>query len=162
MENENALRVLLTSGLSDLGYNSFVIVPKKKLAANVAIASRLPISNVRSNAVHAWRKNPVRDVVEAEIKMKDGTLHLFDDHWKSKAGGARATERSRLESAGIVVRRIKEITAGSREHVEFDRDRLGHAEISGPVEIVQNPIRGDGLKEVRREAPRRTSHRIGS
>jgi endonuclease/exonuclease/phosphatase family metal-dependent hydrolase len=112
VENENALRVLLSSGLSGLGYNSYVIVPKKKLAANVAIASRLPLSHVRSNAVHAWRKNPVRDVIEAEIETKDGTLHLFDDHWKSKAGGARATERSRLESAGIVARRIREITAG--------------------------------------------------
>ncbi len=111
VENENALHVLLTTGLSGMGYTWSVLVPKKKLAANVAIASRLPVSHVRSNAVHAWRKNPVRDVIEAEIETKDGVLHLFDDHWKSKAGGARATERSRLESAGIVVGRIKEILA---------------------------------------------------
>jgi len=112
VENENALRVLLSMGLSGMGYSSFAIVPKKKLAANVAIVSRFPISRVRTSAVHAWKKNPVRDVMEAEIGMKDGVLHLFDDHWKSKAGGARATERSRLESAAIVVRRIKEILAG--------------------------------------------------
>ncbi len=111
VENENALHVLLTSGLSGLGYNFSVLVPKKKLAANVAIASRFPIYHVRSNAVHAWRKNPVRDVIEAEIETAGGVLHVFDDHWKSKAGGARATERSRLESAGIVVRRIKEMLA---------------------------------------------------
>jgi endonuclease/exonuclease/phosphatase family metal-dependent hydrolase len=111
VENENALRVLLTTGLSGMGYKSFAIVPKKKLAANVAIASRLPISRVRTSAIHAWKKNPVRDVIEVEIEMKGGILHLFDDHWKSKAGGARATERSRLESAAAVVRRIKEILA---------------------------------------------------
>jgi endonuclease/exonuclease/phosphatase family metal-dependent hydrolase len=111
VENENTLRALLATGLPDLGYDSFVIVPKKKLAANVAIASRFPISHVRSNAVHAWKKNPVRDVIEAEIATPAGVLHLFDDHWKSKAGGARATERSRLESAGIVAFRMKEILA---------------------------------------------------
>jgi len=111
VENENALRVLLTTGLSGMGYISFAMVPKKKLAANVAVVSRFPIARVRANAVHAWKKNPVRDVIETEIGMKDGVLHLFDDHWKSKAGGARATERSRLESAATVVRRIKEILA---------------------------------------------------
>ena len=111
VENENALRVLLRTGLSDLGYTFFVVVPKKKLPANVAIASRLPISHVRSHGVHAWRKNPVRDIIEADIETKDGVLHLFDDHWKSKAGGVKATERSRLESAGIVAQRVREILA---------------------------------------------------
>jgi exonuclease III len=118
VENENALRVLLATGLSGLGYDSFVIVPKKRLAANVAIASRFPISHVRANAVHAWKKNPVRDVIEAEIATPDGVLHVFDDHWKSKAGGARATERSRLESAAIVVLRVKEIlSADPQAHI---------------------------------------------
>ncbi len=111
VENENALKVLLTDGLSGMGYTSFVLLPKKKLAANVAIASRIPISRVRSYAVHSWKKNPVRDVLEAEITVHGIILHLFDDHWKSKAGGARATERSRVESAGIVARRIREILA---------------------------------------------------
>ena len=112
VENENALTVLLETGLSGMGYRSFVILPKKKLPANVAIASKLPISRVRSHMVHSWRKNPVRDVIEAEIDLDGATLHLFDDHWKSKAGGARATERSRLESAGIVARRVREILLG--------------------------------------------------
>jgi len=49
--------------LSGLGYPSSVLMPKKKLSANVAIASPFPISRVRSNAVHAWPNNPVRDVI---------------------------------------------------------------------------------------------------
>jgi hypothetical protein len=36
---------------------------KKKLSANLAIASLFLISRVRSNAVHAWPKNPWRDVI---------------------------------------------------------------------------------------------------
>lgn len=109
VENANALRVLLGDGLKGMGYASSVILPKKKLAANVAIASRLPINRVLSHSVRPWKRNPVRDVIEVEIGSKAGTLHLFDDHWKSKAGGAKATEGSRLESAGIVARRIREI-----------------------------------------------------
>ncbi len=109
VENQNALRVLLDNGLKGMGYVSSVILPKKRLAANVAVASRLPISRVLSYAVRPWKRNPVRDVIEVEIGSKAGTLHLFDDHWKSKAGGVKVTEGSRLESAGIVARRIREI-----------------------------------------------------
>ena len=111
VENENALRVLLDTGLSGMGYRFSVILPKNRLPANVAIASRLPLSHVRSHMVRSWKKNPVRDVIEAEIETGSGTLHVFNDHWKSKAGGARATEGSRRESAGIVARRIREILA---------------------------------------------------
>jgi len=111
VENQNALHVLLDTGLRDLGYRYSVLQPKRRLAANVAVASRLPIGRVLSHAVRPWRKNPVRDVIEVEIRTKAGVLHLFDDHWKSKAGGTKATEGSRLESAGIVARRMREIAA---------------------------------------------------
>ena len=111
VENENALRTLLDTGLRGMGYTSSVLLPKKRLAANVAVASRLPITRVLSHAVHAWKRNPVRDVIEVEIRGQRGVLHLFDDHWKSQAGGTKVTEGSRLESAGIVARRIREILA---------------------------------------------------
>lgn len=109
VENENALKVLLETGLSDMGYRSSVILPKTKLPAKVALASRLPIVRVRSHMVHSWKKNPVRDVLEAEIAIDGVPLHLFDDHWKSKAGGVRSTEPSRLESAGLVAKRIRDL-----------------------------------------------------
>jgi len=137
VENQNALRVLLDTGLRDLGYGYSVLQPKKKLAANVAVASRLPIGRVLSHAVRPWKKNPVRDVIEVEIRARAGVLHVFDDHWKSKAGGTKATEGSRLESAGIVARRIREITAqepaadivvaGDMNENADEYDRVGRA-----------------------------------
>ena len=112
VENVHALRTLVDAGLSGMGYRFSVLLPKKKLPATTAIVSRLPIVQVRSYAVTSWKKNPVRDVMEAQVETPAGILYLFNDHWKSKAGGARATEGSRRESAGIVARRIREILCG--------------------------------------------------
>jgi endonuclease/exonuclease/phosphatase family metal-dependent hydrolase len=59
--------------------------------------------------VRVWKGDPVRDLLEVEIEVKGSVLHLFDNHWKSKIGGTRETEASRLESSGIVARRVREI-----------------------------------------------------
>ena len=123
VENENALRALVEKGLAGMGYAHSVMVPKKRLAANVAVVSRLPIARVHSWQVGAFESSPVRDVLEVEIEV-DGQpgasgalgasgaiLHLFDNHWKSKTGGAGVTEASRLESSWVVARRVREILA---------------------------------------------------
>jgi len=111
VENENALEVLVRKGLRGMGYRDLVIVPKKRLAASIGIVSRLPIARVRTHAVGPWNGDPVRDILEVEIEMSGHTLHLFNNHWKSKTGGTKATEPSRLESSGAVARRIREILA---------------------------------------------------
>jgi endonuclease/exonuclease/phosphatase family metal-dependent hydrolase len=113
VENENALRALAQEGLKGMGYVWQVIVPKKNLAANVAILSRIPITRVRSHSVGQWKQGaPVRDVVEVEIAQGGHTLYLFNNHWKSKIDGARVTEPSRLEAATVLADRVREIMAG--------------------------------------------------
>jgi endonuclease/exonuclease/phosphatase family metal-dependent hydrolase len=109
VENENALRALADSALKDLGYTFVVFVPKKGLAANLGVLSRLPVSRVHSFAVPRWEKEPTRDVVEVEIEAGGRTLHLLDNHWKSKTGGARKTEQARLSAAAVAGRRVREI-----------------------------------------------------
>jgi len=109
VENENAMRALVEKGLKGMGYAHFAVLPKKKIAANIGIASRFPILRMSAWSVGAWKKHGLRDVVEAEIDCGGSTLHVLNNHWKSKAGGTRKTEPSRLESAGIVGKRIREI-----------------------------------------------------
>jgi endonuclease/exonuclease/phosphatase family metal-dependent hydrolase len=109
VENENALRTLAGSGLKDLGYSRAVIVPKKGLAANVAVLTRLPVSRVNAFQVGRSKAGIVRDVVEVVIEKEGCTLHLLNNHWKSKTGGPQQTEDSRLEAARVVVRRVREI-----------------------------------------------------
>jgi endonuclease/exonuclease/phosphatase family metal-dependent hydrolase len=123
VENENALRALVEEGLAGMGYTQAVMVPKKRLAANVAVVSRLPVARVHAWQVGAFERSPVRDVLEVEIEtggrpgassakgVSSAILHLFANHWKSKTGGARETEISRLESAWVVARRVREILA---------------------------------------------------
>ena len=112
IENGNALRVLVEQGMRGMGYAWHVLVPKKGLAANVAIASRVPIARIRTHAVGPWKDGAaVRDILEAQIEISGHTLYIFNNHWKSKTEGARATEPSRRESASVLARRIGEILA---------------------------------------------------
>lgn len=110
VENENALQALVQQGLKGMGYVAQVLVPKKKLSANVAIVSRLAIARVRSHAVPPWRGDtPMRDIIEAEIQVSGHTLYVLNNHWKSKTDGVKATEASRREAAAVLARRIREI-----------------------------------------------------
>jgi len=114
VENGHTLQVLLTEGARGMGYSWYALVPKNGLAANVAIASRLPIARIRTHAVGPWKgvKNtslPVRDILEAQFEISGHTLYLFNNHWKSKTEGMKATEPSRRESASVLARRICEI-----------------------------------------------------
>jgi len=112
VENGNALQVFLETGARGMGYSWHVLVPKKGLAANVAIVSRLPIARVRTHAVGPWKgAAPVRDILEAQVEMAGHLLYVFNNHWKSKTEGARVTEVSRRESAAVLARRIGEILA---------------------------------------------------
>jgi len=112
VENGNALRVLLEKGTRGMGYAWHALVPKKGLAANVAIASRVPIARIRTHAVGPWKNDAaVRDILEAQIEVSGHVLYIFNNHWKSKTEGGRATESSRRESASVLARRIEEILA---------------------------------------------------
>lgn len=110
IENENALRALVDDALRGMGYTWKVMVPKRGLSANVAMASRLPVARVRAHAVPPWKgKTPMRDVIEADIQVAGHVLYVFNDHWKSKTDGVRVTEGSRLESSFVLAQRIREI-----------------------------------------------------
>jgi len=112
VENGNALQVLLDQGTRGMGYAWRALVPKKGLAANVAIASRVPIARIRTHAVGAWKNGAaMRDIMEAQLEVSGHLLYLFNNHWKSKTEGGKATEPSRMESASVLARRIREILA---------------------------------------------------
>ena len=112
VENENALATLLDRGLRGMGYSWHVLVPKRGLSATVAVVSRLPIARVSTHAVQPWNgRVPMRDILEVQLQIGGHTLYLFDNHWKSKTEGVKATEASRVQSAGVLAARIREIQA---------------------------------------------------
>jgi len=111
VENENALRDLVGRALRDLDYAWTAIVAKPNLPANIAVASRVPIVRVHSIGISAYGDNELRDLLEVEIEQDGRRLHVFDVHWKAKTGGARETERWRIEAASKLGRRVREILA---------------------------------------------------
>jgi endonuclease/exonuclease/phosphatase family metal-dependent hydrolase len=112
IENENALRTLVSAGLRGMGYQWQMAMPGQGLAANVAIVSRIPIARIRAHGVGQWRgKVVLRDILEAEVQAAGHTLHVFDNHWKSKTGGVKTTEGARRAAAGALSRRVREILA---------------------------------------------------
>ena len=109
VENRNALDQLVAQGLRGLGYDWRIQVPKRGLAANVAVISRVPIQKVLTYAIPAAKDGPVRDLLEAQIAWKGSLLYLFNNHWKSKVGGVRATEALRLTTCRLLASRLSEI-----------------------------------------------------
>jgi endonuclease/exonuclease/phosphatase family metal-dependent hydrolase len=111
VENGNALAGLRDRGLAGMGYAHAVLVPKKGLAANVAVLSRLPVLRVHTWQVGPFGGSAVRDILEVEVEAGGRTLHLLANHWKSRVEGARQTEPSRREASRAVVRRTRQILA---------------------------------------------------
>lgn len=115
VESILALKKLNEWGLADLGYNQLVFYPKNNLAANVAVLSRVPVESVHAFTIGKWGDNPVRDILEVVLNRDGRTLHLFNCHLKSKTGGARDTEPSRIEAASKIARRVREILSSQTD-----------------------------------------------
>ncbi len=109
LENENALKTLMERGLRGLGYTRAVLVPARGAATNVGIITRLPVSRVHSSWIESRSDSGARDILEIEILHGDRLLHLFNNHWKSRTGGARETEGSRIDAARTVADRVRRI-----------------------------------------------------
>jgi endonuclease/exonuclease/phosphatase family metal-dependent hydrolase len=136
VENERALDAL-RSALRDLRYTHLALVPKKRSATNTGVLSRLPISRVHSLAVPRWKADTVRDVVEVEIVAGGRTLHLLNNHWKSKTEGPRETEESRIQASRVVNRRLREI---------LSEDPLADVVVAGDLNENTDEYRRSGRK----------------
>ncbi len=113
-EVENRRAALdLRDRLRDLGYAYVVAVPNDGadlgLTLTPVVLSRLPVLRVRLHQVwHDGRH--LRPVVEAELDLGGGrSLFLFNNHWKSKRGGAEETAPARRAAATVLGARIREL-----------------------------------------------------
>ena len=106
VENEYTLNYLCNNYLS--GYDYRVMYPVKGSAVNCAIISRIKIDRT-GVLVPAETNNVPRAIIEVEVNMNGASLFIFNNHWKSKLGGAEETETERLISSALLAGRIKEI-----------------------------------------------------
>jgi endonuclease/exonuclease/phosphatase family metal-dependent hydrolase len=116
IENVGALAMLAETYLGDSGYREAVLVPTPGSAVNVAVLSKLPVGEIRSHAVSFLRADhPLRDVLEVWVDLGDGQLVVLANHWKSRSGGARATAPMRRAAAGVVARRVAQLSVTDPE-----------------------------------------------
>ncbi len=55
-------------------------------------------------------ERPTRDILHAQMQVKKhGLIHVFVNHWPSRAGGEEATEPRRLASAKVLHSKVNEI-----------------------------------------------------
>ena len=108
VENRRALEDLRRGQLASSGYAASVLVPAPGQAVNCGILTRLPLLGLRAHGIDS-RGSQGRYVLEAALDAGGRRLTVFLCHWKSKLGGAEATEPERACAAALVARRAAEI-----------------------------------------------------
>jgi len=109
IENDNVLEDLKENFLAGMGYRETVIPEAENSAVQCAFISKYPVSRLKTHAlsVNGYERN--RFILEAGFLIGGRELIIFNNHWKSKSGGAEETEEQRIEAAGIIRRRLFEL-----------------------------------------------------
>ncbi len=104
VENENALRYLNDNYLKTCRYDYLLFLPTENSAVGCAVLSRIPILSVKNHSVTLGGSQAGRNISELHFSAGDGAMGLvvFVNHWKSKIGGAEATEPARIAAAELL------------------------------------------------------------
>jgi endonuclease/exonuclease/phosphatase family metal-dependent hydrolase len=109
IENLQCLEALASGELARYGYGWTYFSKNKGAALGLGVLSRIPIAEARAHGMVRDQEAVPRPVLELWLYPEDAPLALFVCHWKSKLGGEDNTEPLRRASAGIILRRIREI-----------------------------------------------------
>ena len=115
VENENVLKDLKDKFLTGMGYREAVIPESENSAVQCGLLSRYPLSELKTHSLSVCGYERNRFILEAEFTIGREKLLIFNNHWKSKSGGAEETEEQRIEAAGLIRRRIAELTEKNPE-----------------------------------------------
>ena len=118
VEHDAVARRLLALELDGLGYRHVLWLPDPDNANGPVVLSKLPVRRVGAlwpGGVEGGLARPLRPILEVEVALGSDadarSLFLFNNHWKSKYGGAAETEVYRRRAAAVLGARIEEISA---------------------------------------------------
>lgn len=109
VENQNVLDTWNSRYLKNLGYRSVLAAPSPG-AATIGILSRFPLADYRLHRHHREGYSQGRPIAEMVIQTPAGPIRLFNNHWKSKSGGADETEPLRRAAAEALNQRLNELS----------------------------------------------------
>ena len=95
------------------GYNWAAFTKLPGSALGIGFISRFPLTEVKAHSITIGGETAPRPVLE--VKLEGQPMVLLLCHWKSKLGGADATEALRRASARVVQRRLSEIKANESD-----------------------------------------------
>ncbi len=111
VENRHVLNLLADEHLDECGYRYRYVDDSGRSPTNVALLSRFPVSRTHLYRLPDWNAQAQRSILEFELQVGGNVLHVFNNHWKSKTGGAGRSEQARLRSAAILLTRLKALVA---------------------------------------------------
>jgi len=99
---------LVKWNLKQYGFNYSAVTDDPGSAIQTGIISRFPITRVKVHraSTAGTTSYSLRSVLEVEILIGDESIIVLNNHWKSRIGGAEATEPVRIASANIINRII--------------------------------------------------------
>jgi endonuclease/exonuclease/phosphatase family metal-dependent hydrolase len=109
IENKKVVADLVAGYLKGMGYNFSVVTETQESAIQLGFISRLELNNMKVHRVQSNGKTIGRPILEISVITDNSVIHVFNNHWKSKLGGAEETEPARIASAAVLGRRLKEI-----------------------------------------------------
>jgi len=110
LENSRVMDDLVRSSLlAKHGYNYTFFGSNDGTTLGIGAASRIPFTETLVHSITIDGQTIPRPVLEVHINPANEPLVFFICHWKSKLGGAEATEPLRRASARIIRRRIMEL-----------------------------------------------------
>jgi len=110
VENLNVLETIQETALTGRGYRDAVLIPAEDSAVNCGFITRFPVIEARSHLVALEGSGYNRIILEVEFETGDTPLIIFNNHWKSKSGGAEETEPVRIACAAFIKERILELS----------------------------------------------------
>ena len=108
VENQNVLDIWNSRYLKNLGYRTALAAPAPG-AATLGILSRHPLEDYRLHRHDQEGYLTGRPIAETVVQAPAGSIRLFNNHWKSKSGGADETEPLRRAAAEALRLRLSEL-----------------------------------------------------
>lgn len=109
IENERVVEDLVEGYLKGMGYNYNIVTDTGGSAIQLGIISRFELNNIKVHQILSDGKLIGRPILEASVIIDTSIIHVFNNHWKSKLGGAEETEFARIAASSLLSRRITEL-----------------------------------------------------
>lgn len=111
-------------------------------AVRCGYLSRRPPSSVHLHFPGRYGTRPLRPILELRFDLDGEELVVLNNHWKSRSGGAAATEGGRILSARSAAARIKALRRQGRDLVLLAGDLNGSREDYRPggAQTAQIPL----------------------